>query len=107
MTTGPALTHPSPELGGAASVRAVVVHDDAMLARIASTVGLHPVASFRYDVDPSSTRAVVQLEVVGAAWHVARVQHRLRRLVGVLDVRESSGGSEENDASASGFSGSW
>jgi len=98
MTTGHALTLPSPEPGGSASIRALVVHDDAMLARIACTVGLQPVASFRYEVDPTSTRAVVQLEVAGTPWHVARVQHLLRRLVGVLDVSETSGGTAENGA---------
>jgi hypothetical protein len=97
MPTGPALIRPSPEPGARASVRAVVVHDDAMLARIASTVGLQPVASFRYDVDPTCTRATVQLEVAGSTWQVARVQHLLRRVVGVLDVRETGGGSAGRD----------
>jgi len=96
MKTGPALTSQPPELGGAVAVRADVVHDDAMLARIACAVGLHPVASFRYDVDPTGTRASVRLEVTGTPWHVVRVQHRLRRLVGVLDVREADGGSESD-----------
>jgi hypothetical protein len=75
-------------------VRAVVVHDDAMLARVTSVLGVQPIGSFRYDVDAAGSRAVVELEVTGTPQQVARVQHLLRRLVGVLEVREPSSSAE-------------
>lgn len=63
-------------------VEAVAVHDDAMLARVATVLALHQVGSFSYV--PTGDRAVVRLEVLGGDAQTTRVLHRLRRLVGVV-----------------------
>lgn len=63
-------------------VEAVAVHDDAMLARVATVLALHPVGSFSYV--PTGDRAVVRLEVLGGEAQTTRVLNKLRRLIGVV-----------------------
>jgi hypothetical protein len=63
-------------------VEAVAVHDDAMLARVATVLALHSVGSFSYI--PAGDRAVVRLEVLGGDAQTTRVLHKLRRLIGVV-----------------------
>ncbi|GAA5113225.1 hypothetical protein GCM10023339_17250 [Alloalcanivorax gelatiniphagus] len=66
-------------------LEATAVHDDAMLARVTSAIGLHPVGSFSYTPDEAGT-ATILIEVRGDERQQSRVRSRLQRLVGVLEV---------------------
>ncbi len=66
-------------------LEATAVHDDAMLARVTSAIGLHPVGRFSYSPDEAG-RATILVEVRGDERQQSRVRHRLQRLVGVLEV---------------------
>jgi len=69
-------------------LQATAVHDDAMLARLTSVLGVHHVGAFSYDPDPATGVALARVEVLGDARQQLRVLQRLRRVVGVLEVTE-------------------
>lgn len=71
-------------------LEATAVHDDAMLARVATAIGLHPVGSFSYAPDDTGL-ATILVEVRGDAWQQTRVRSRLQRLVGVIEVSGTDG----------------
>jgi len=80
------MTVPPSALLEATFLEVTAVHDDAMLCRVTSAIGLHPVGSFSYAPDETGT-ATIRVEVRGDAWQQSRVRSRLQRLVGVLEVR--------------------
>lgn len=72
---------------GHSCVRVDAVHADGLMGRIAALVTPFPVIGFAYhrSMDGLHARADVCLD--GTEWHVERVAHKVRRVVGVLAVR--------------------
>jgi hypothetical protein len=66
-------------------LQVTVRHENAMLSRLATTLGLHDVDHFSYRARDDG-RALVVVDVCGGEWQVQRAAARIGRVIGVLDV---------------------
>lgn len=70
-----------------ACVSARAVHVDGLMGRIAALVTPFPVTNFTYHRSTDGSHAHAKVCLEGTDWQVERVAHKIRRAIGVLEVR--------------------
>lgn len=61
-------------------------HNQGLVGRLAVMLNAHDVTSFSYRLHPEKQLVAVEMTVQGGDWHVSRVAHKLRRVIGVRRV---------------------